>query len=482
MPGFRNDLGSFANEAAALADIQLKMWDSNGDGTGAPRNGMFFYDSTLDVVKTYTAGAWYQSSGLEQVTDALSDPTGFPSRTDATLSFVDGGGTPRTFTITPTGATFEFWVMGVKHEKAAQSIQIPNTEGLHFIYFDGAGDIQTTMTFSRTLLTENALASIVYWDVSAAAHIYFAEERHGPIMSGATHLDLHLSRGTFYEEGLALGNFDVDQSGALDSHAQCDCANGEIDDEDIDINIADGSPQDLTPVLTAPVLHKSGAGGDWNRDAATAFPCKRFGGAARLAWNDPDGGGAGVWGQTEVANNRYCLSHIFATNDLEFPIVVVQGQGDYGNIVAARTGANDEINNLVITGLPFAEFLPIGTIIFQTGSGYGNTVKALVRSTDLGDDYVDWRRSKISPSGSPVSHADLSGLGEDDHPQYQPLVGRAAEALTMGAGSAFFCRQVTDAGMAATDGTLGEIVFNLNDNRHYSCSVTGTPATWRIMS
>lgn len=45
--------------------------------------------------------------------------------------------------------------------------------------------------------------------------------------------------------------------------------------------------------------------------------------------------------------------------------------------------------------------------------------------------------------------------------------------------SAFFPRQVTDAGpMTATNGTIGEIVFNLSDSKFYGCTVTGTPATW----
>ena len=51
-------LGIFATEALALADIQAKMWDSNGDGTGTPRNGMLFYDSTTNQNKVWQNGAW----------------------------------------------------------------------------------------------------------------------------------------------------------------------------------------------------------------------------------------------------------------------------------------------------------------------------------------------------------------------------------------------------------------------------------------
>lgn len=40
-------------------------------------------------------------------------------------------------------------------------------------------------------------------------------------------------------------------------------------------------------------------------------------------------------------------------------------------------------------------------------------------------------------------------------------------------------RSVTDAGpMTATNGKVGEIVFNTSDTKFYGCTVTGTPGTW----
>lgn len=43
-------------------------------------------------------------------------------------------------------------------------------------------------------------------------------------------------------------------------------------------------------------------------------------------------------------------------------------------------------------------------------------------------------------------------------------------------------RQVNDSGpMTATNGTAGEIVFNIADSKFYGCTVTGTPATWAAL-
>jgi hypothetical protein len=57
--------------------------------------------------------------------------------------------------------------------------------------------------------------------------------------------------------------------------------------------------------------------------------------------------------------------------------------------------------------LQVAEFKPIASVIFQTADAYANAVKARVRSTDTGADYVDWRTSGLS-QGSGTSVEDLA--------------------------------------------------------------------------
>lgn len=52
------DLGPFVDDATCLLFIQLMEWDTNGDGTGNPRPGMRYWDSTLGVPKQWTGAAW----------------------------------------------------------------------------------------------------------------------------------------------------------------------------------------------------------------------------------------------------------------------------------------------------------------------------------------------------------------------------------------------------------------------------------------
>jgi hypothetical protein len=136
--------------------------------------------------------------------------------------------------------------------------------------------------------------------------------------------------------------------------------------------------------------------------------------SARLAFNEFTGG---AWQLTQVTDGDFVLCHVFATNDIETPFVAIAGINQYANIPAARAGAESEISSL--SGLPFAEFVAVGTVIYQTDSAYNNIPKARVRSAAAGETYVDFRGEQLyTPSGVATSHSLLSNLSSDDHLQY----------------------------------------------------------------
>jgi hypothetical protein len=153
----------------------------------------------------------------------------------------------------------------------------------------------------------------------------------------------------------------------------------------------------------------------WRKTAANNFPVKPFsGGSARLAWNQFT---SGTWQQTETPKGDYVLAHIFATNDTTMQWIAVQGQATYDTSTQARLGATNEMNSLILTGLPFVEFVPVATIIYQTDEDFTNDINARIISTDEGDDYIDWTKTKLSPiPGSVNDHGSLSGLADLDHP------------------------------------------------------------------
>ena len=337
------------------------------------------------------------------------EPTGFATRDTSTTSFTDS--TPdRTFTIAPVGASFEFYVKGVKFTKtASESIQIPNLAGNHFIYYNPAGVLSTTQVASSDLFKENAFLAIVYWNTDTSTHSYFAEERHGLQMDGETHSYLHTVFGAQYLSGLALQNFVVNGNGSLATHAQFTADEGSIRDEDLLLTLA--------AQTEIPVLFRQGS--LWRKKAADSFPviysgtAGYTGASGRLPYNQLV---SGSWQLTEIANNDFVLVHIFATNDKETPIVAIQGTATYLNVTAARLAASTEITSL--SGLPFAEFVALGSVVFETANAYTNTPKARTRSIN-GGDYVDFRGTQLyTAAGVATSHNLLSGLAGDDHIQY----------------------------------------------------------------
>ena len=355
---------------------------------------------------------------LADLFSAFSQPTGFPNITDSTVTFVDG---TRTLTVAPVGATFIIWVSGIPYELTTQNVVITDTEGTWWFYFDKDTRVLTaTQTFVSDIFVQHVVVAIGYWDAANNALIYLAEERHGVIMSGESHLHMHTSFGTQYYSGLALGDFTSDGDGSLAIHAELSVGSGAIRDEDLSLSLAvQAIPAQI------PVFYKTGATGLWRRDTARDFPVKQFvGGAGRLAWNEEV---VGVWQQTEVDNLDFVLAHIVATNDPNMPFIAVQGQSEYNNLNLARIGAATEVQNLVVVGLPFEEFLFVGTIIFQTGNGYGNVPKARIRTTDLGDDWIDFRQKHLVSTGGASDHSSLGGLPDDTtHLLYLLLDGTRA--------------------------------------------------------
>jgi len=322
------------------------------------------------------------------------EPTGFPNRDDTTIAFDSG---TRTLTIAPAGARFEYYIKGVKYTHLSPATkQIDDTEGLWYFYFDGYTDgyiLNASQSFNATFFQERAYVAILYWNAADNEAVYFGDERHGLTMDGATHAYLHNLNGAVYINGLGLGDFTVDAGGDNDAHAHFSVADGTIYDEDIIHSISNTNPQILSTIAQLPVLYRLGSAGNWRRKVADTFPVIYPGSVASydltntlIAYNDFNGT---TWSLQEASSGNYVLVHVIATNDKNTPVVAILGTSQYGNKNSASDGARTELATL--SGLPFAELVPLGTVIFETSSGYANTVKARVVSTDTGLDYIDFR-------------------------------------------------------------------------------------------
>lgn len=309
------------------------------------------------------------------------EPNGFVDRTDVTYGWNDA-----TRTLTLTG-TYDIYSDGNKFTKTGASFQISDVEGPHFIYYDETGTLVETLTFDISIINRYCYVASLYWDSTNNVVVpSVLQESHGAEMSAETHSYLHTTIGCAYVSGMAL-SLVSEGDGNSDSHAQFTSSAGTVRDEDILHEIV--ARTSLTDNIR--VLYRDGVSGNWRMGAASPFPVLTTG-TGRVAFNEYTGG---AWQLTEVGNNDFVLAHIYAVpglNTSSGTLVAIMGTEQYSTLGQAQEGANTEALQ-AYTNLPVEEYKLIATIIFQTSDGYNNTVKARIRETSQGADYVDWRQS-----------------------------------------------------------------------------------------
>jgi hypothetical protein len=318
---------------------------------------------------------------------ATKEPTGFPDASTTTISVVDG---TRTFTIAPTGASFDVYVAGKKYTKTSESVVFADTEGVWFFYYDASGVLTASQTVWDLALA--APVSLLYWNATDNVSLDLADERHGSAMDWATHQYLHTTVGTRFVDGLAASGYVLNS--AVDADVRFAFSAGHIADEDLRITIAA-----QTEPAQIPVFFRAGAGGLWKRATATDYPYLTTG-TGRIAYNLDT---AGTWSQAEVTNGDFSAYWIFATDGKNFPIIAIQGQRSDTSLVNART--NQTYESLAFGTLPYAEMKLLFRVLVQTSNAYGSTMK--VRIVDV----QDLRSVSNLPSGSYVAtdHGSLSG-------------------------------------------------------------------------
>jgi hypothetical protein len=355
----------------------LIVKDSAGTNSG------IYIKKTASIVPLLDSSATI-GGALYSVT---KDPTGFPvpgDLTTATLSFVNG---TRTFSITPVGANFDVYLQGTKYTKTTESIVISAVEGWHYIFYDLAGVITETTTFSTTLITTYAFVCALYWDNTNAQAILIGDERHGLAMDGDTHLYLHNSVSTDYQSGFTLSGFALGV-GTLATDAQFQVDAGVFKDEDIIF-----SHTALTGPANIPIFYRSGSAAAplWRRKVSDSFPLLYSGSggftgaSGRAAYNQNN---AGTYQLTEVGELFYGNIHYYAVNDTTQKIIGVLGDTAYSTTQAASDLQDEELTR--IGTVPFLEGVRIASVIFQSSSTYVNTPKARIVQNNAFANYTQW--------------------------------------------------------------------------------------------
>lgn len=237
--------------------------------------------------------------------------TGHVNRTDSSLVF---NNSDRVFTIKVNPA-FDIYSNGVKFTKTEDaSIQITDTVGLHYVYFDGNGVLQTN-TGGWSIISENSPTALIYWNGATGA---LNDERHSAGRNLEWHLWAHDTIGARYESGLE-GTF---------TNASTYIASGNIHDEDIDVTI----------------LAHNGRNRIWYRNVGATvmvFDDNLQAPSARITTGalQYDNGGT----ITPVTSGGYITNHVYATADVSNNIMVVVAQQEYtaGNAAAKLAAARN---------------------------------------------------------------------------------------------------------------------------------------------
>ena len=438
-----------------LADVQ---------GTNSATNGQFLkyngsawinanitevnnINDVSDVTITSAAnGQFLQYNGSAWVNSTLptNEPTGHENKDNSQISFNNNN---RRFYIQPGGpnsaASHVVWCAGKKFVKSANEyVEIPNTTGIYYIYYNSSGTLSYKTSFFD--LENEAPISYIYWNSTVAEAVFFADERHGITMDWATHEYLHRTRGAAIASGFGVSGYVLGGNGTSDTHAQMSLVGGTFFDEDLQVDILHSATptsntceQRLENGAYIPVYYHSGSNGGWIKDTATQFPFKYN---SRAKYNQYTGGS---WTTTDIDNNRWGISWIVATNNLNEPIISILGQANYTSTNLAEDAVWEDLN---LDGFPVFEFRPLYKIIYYTSNTFTNTPKTALTSI--------WDLRRIVSSGSaipttPVSdHGSMSGLADDDHTQYLNTTRHDALDHTTALGSA----SITDLGDVAITG------------------------------
>jgi hypothetical protein len=404
-------VGDYVAKLAAGTGITI----TNNSGEGATPNIAFSgsIDSVSDVVITsahdgetliYNGTNWVNSSY------PTGEPTGHEDKTQSVISFDESN---RRFSIGPAITSFVIWNQGKRHVKTAtETIDIPDTSATYYIYYNSSGQLSYKTSFFD--LETEAPVAYVYWNEVDNKSYFFADERHGITMDWATHEYLHRTRGAAIANGFGANGYTLVGNGTNDNDIQINIANGTFFDEDLEVSITNAA----TPTQNTwqqrlqdggawiPVFYRTN--NHWFKDVATAYPLKK--GASRPTYNLNT---AGTWSTPEVSNNRWGISWIIATNNLNEPIIAILGQENYSSTNNAQEAVWENLN---LDGFPIVEFRPLYKIIYYTSNTYTNFAKA--KFTEV----IDLRRVISSGSGIPSvpvsDHGNMTGLGDDDHTQY----------------------------------------------------------------
>lgn len=394
-----NDLDTSAYPAGTL--LYLNTTSPGHYSNTVPTGGEYKVRVGRVVVQSSTVGAIDVHVGHSEYTVETVSERGFPDRSLLNVTWSDA---TRTLTVMPIGSEYRMYQSGELYRiSTTKTLQIPNTEGTHFIYFNmGNLEVVTNGTPSQY---ENVIRNYVpiaylYWNMTDSVAIFKGIEWHWSKGYGIeNHVKDHIAEGPRYGSGLGLTGITLGGTGNVNSDAQFGVASGTIFDEDIRHSI----PTLANTSGVYRVLYRNGS--LQLRSISNPGFSVLTTGTGRLAYGPTTGG------LVECPENSYVWYHVYASGALipSEALYTMPGALSYNTPQLAYAGLAADAVAIQNLGLPSPEFRLIASVLFQTRTMYTNAVKARIIQADTsGSAFADWRRASVFSAGSSGSAGSIT--------------------------------------------------------------------------
>lgn len=364
-----------------------------------PTNSSVIYNTTTNAYEYFDGVAWVPFTNFQSTGEPTGFPLGMDGQIDLDSSVFSFSNLSRTFTISPTNGSFYFYHSGREFRKTiAESVQIDNIEGLHYVYYDQDGVLQKTTNFSYEIVLKNVFVAIIYWDLTNQKYLYIGEERHGCTMDAHMHARIHAESGAVYVSGMTP-NFTYNGINVIDglgnnaSNLAFAISEGVFRDEDI-INKCIATDFNINmPIFfrTSSSVWRRREGGESQVSYRAMFDST----TNKILYNKKTDEGYIL---DSPNSGNFVLYHIYAINDAyinksgnsrDNKYILIAGTQEYRSKIEARYGAINEISEM--ENFPFIEAVAIGTVIYEHNLSYTNIAKARLVSVD-GQNFIDWRK------------------------------------------------------------------------------------------
>ena len=308
--------------------------------------------------------------------------------------------TTRVVTLTPTGASFDVWVNGVKYTKTGAQTAPAHaaTTGGYFVTYNDSGTLVTSTTPWNLTDAQATPVAYIYYNATLADGVCFFE-CHTYERSRVLHANLHNTQGTKVVSGLSASGYTLTTSS--DAAVTMAFGSGVVADEDIFrtlSGVSDGGPYVL--------WYRDTTSGEWKWDATASYP---YFYGSYPKYNYDAGGGTG-WTRADIPVSNYANLWVFASTGVAAngQVFIVQPQAYFNQQGDAEA---ESLANIAWGTMPFQEIAPL----------YQITIRALAGGTTNGQ-IVQVKRllggsNSIISAVAPSSHNSLSGRSDPaSHP------------------------------------------------------------------